>query len=516
MSGFRQLLRKIVLLPSLFILFTGVGFSYFYFQHKKTKIIPASSEKSDSRFISIKNNKFILDGKPWHLKAINFVTTLRKNDTVFWPSVYMGYIPEKDYYTTNKDSCLAELFHTFVLIHDMGYNTVRITGIGEFEVQNKNTGKVAFRVNHFSSIDKRFKMEGDSLMNLYFEAVEDLLACAENAGLKVIFTLKVFPEAPITEVFLGKIADRFKDNPTLMAYDFFNEPLYFDDRQRNKGSVYTITRRWHNIVKKYSPHQLTTIGLACQREVFEWDPNLVNVDFISFHPYEYEKDQVRNEMYWYSKYVNKPWIIGETGIPSNNDSIPYSNQVEFAQKTIEQNANCGGMGYSWWQYKDVEWGGYHQNFLGVVSQNGYTKNSLGRMVHGTPKPMNEVIKKFDPSISKGKCFCPDNYYNFSSNNYFRIVGRVVDESGNPIDGAGVLAWDEWWINHYFTTSKSDGTFEIYSDYDFYHWMVSPTYYNMIRDDIRPDTARLENGIKTINLGEIKFHKIDLNSRFLNF
>jgi hypothetical protein len=47
-------------------------------------------------------------------------------------------------------------------------------------------------------------------------------------------------------------------------------------------------------------------------------------------------------------------------------------------------------------------------------------------------------------------------------------------------------------------------------------MVSPTYYNMIRDDIRPDTARLENGIKTINLGEIKFHKIDLNSRFLNF
>ena len=92
---------------------------------------------------------------------------------------------------------------------------------------------------------------------------------------------------------------------------------------------------------------------------------------------------------------------------------------------------------------------------------------------------------------------------------------MVDESENPIDGAVVLAWDEWWINHYFTTSKSDGTFEIYSDYDFYHWMVSPTYYNMIRDDIRPDTARLENGIKTINLGEIKFNKIDLNSRFLN-
>ncbi|MBK9639273.1 MAG: carboxypeptidase regulatory-like domain-containing protein [Bacteroidetes bacterium] len=507
--------RKISMLLALFIIFISVGFCYFYFENGKNNPVFSSDTKPDPRFISIKNNQFILDGKPWYLKAVNFVTTLRKNDKEFWPSVFIGYIPEQEYYQTNKDSCLSELFHTFVLIHDLGYNSVRITGIGEYEIQNKHTGKVAFRADYFSTKDFRFQMDGDSVLNLYFSAIEDVLSCAQKAGLKVIFTLKVFPEAPITEWFLGKVAARFKDDPTILAYDFFNEPLYFDDKQRNKESIYTITRRWNNIVKKNSPHQLTTIGLACQREVFEWDPNLVNVDFVSFHPYEYEKDQVRNEMYWYSKFVNKPWIIGETGIPSNNDSIPYSDQAAFTKKTIEQNAKCGGMGYSWWQYKDVDWGDYHQNYLGIVSRNGFTKNSLGRMIHGTPKPMNDVIKDFDPFQSKGKCFCPENYYNFSSNTYFKIIGRVVDESGNPIEGAGVLAWDEWWINHYFSTTKPDGTFEIYSDYDFYHWMISPSNYEMIRADVNLKNVKLVSGTRTIDLGTLKIKKIDLNSWRLN-
>ena len=92
-----------------------------------------------------------------------------------------------------------------------------------------------------------------------------------------------------------------------------------------------------------------------------------------------------------------------------------------------------------------------------------------------------------------------------------LTGKVVDENGLAIEGAGVLAWDEWWINHYFTTTKPDGTFAIYSDYAFYHWMVSPTNYNMIRSDINPDTARMVNGTKTINLGELEFKKLDFKS-----
>ena len=278
--------------------------------------------------------------------------------------------------------------------------------------------------------------------------------------------------------------------------------------------MYYITKRWQNIVKQHAPHQLTTIGLACQREVYEWDPNLMNVDFISFHPYEYEEDQVRNELYWYYKYVKKPWIIGETGIPSNNDSIPYENQVKFAEKTLLQNLNCGGMGYSWWQFKDVEWGGYHQNFLGVVNRDGETKTSKGETVPGTPKPVTKTIGQFNTAQKKGPCECLDNYYNFSSNNKFRVTGRLVDEDGKPLEGGGILAWDEWWINHHVTSTKPDGTFELYSEYKFYHWMVSATLHEMKRADMKPDTAIVgADGIPTIRLGTVELKRLNIPALF---
>jgi len=305
------------------------------------------------------------------------------------------------------------------------------------------------------------------------------------------------------------------EHTSILAFDFFNEPFYFDSLDRkDKTEVYYITRRWQEIAKTNSPHHLTTIGLACQREIFEWDPNLMNVDFISFHPYEYEPDQVRNELYWYNRFVDKPWIIGETGIPSNNDSIPYENQVQFARKTLKQNLNCGGMGYSWWQFKDVDWGSYHQNYLGVVAARGYTRKSSVELVHGTPKPVNEEIKRFDPLQTKGECECLPNYYNIGAHRTFRIVGRLTDFEGTPLEGAGILAWDEWWINHHFTTTKPDGTFELYSEYAFYHWMVSASRHEMIRNDCDPNKAiKGKDGIPTIDLGTIRLRRLDIPELF---
>lgn len=295
-----------------------------------------------------------------------------------------------------------------------------------------------------------------------------------------------------------------------MAYDFFNEPLYFDSLKHEKADVYKHTLYWNKIVKTFAPHQLSTIGLACQRELFAWDPNLVNVDFLSMHPYEYEPDQVRNELFWYYKHIKKPWIIGETGIPSNNDSIPYSNQVKFAEKIFPQLINCNGQGFSWWQYKDLDWGYYHQNFLGVINRNGFTRNSKNEWVHGTPKPVTAAIKAFNPYMKKQPCLCPDNQYNYSQNTAFRIVGKLVGENNQPLENGGILAWDEWWINHYFSPTKPDGTFAIYSNYPFYHWMVSASMYETILKNVDPSEAQTVNGVPTIDLGTIQLKKVPIN------
>ncbi len=497
-----------------FIIICSIGITYFFLEHRKNQIILSPDIKADPHYVSIKDNQFMLEDTMFYPKVINFVVSLRMNDTVMWPAIFVGYSPNSVYHYESRDSSIADLRAHFNLVRDMGFNTLRIVGIGEPEIRDKYTGRINFKAMYGNNYNYCLYLQSDEDYRKYFKAIDDLLQLVKEAGLKAIFTTKLFHEAPETEKHLARLTERFKENTSIMAYDFFNEPLYFDSLARKKEEVYYITRHWQNIVKKHAPHHLTTIGLACQREVYEWDPNLMNVDFISFHPYEYEPDQVRNELYWYYRYVKKPWIIGETGIPSNNDSIPYENQVKFAEKTLLQNLNCGGMGYSWWQYKDVDWGSYHQNFLGVVNRNGETKTSKGETVHGTPKPVTKTIGEFDVSQKRGPCECPDNYYNFSSNNAFRLSGRLVDEDGKPIDGGGILAWDEWWINHHVTSTKPDGTFELYSEYRFYHWMVSSTLHEMIRKDINPDTAYTgKDGIPTIRLGTIELKRLNIPALF---
>lgn len=467
------------------------------------------------KYVKISDNRFTIGDSLFYPMVINFPVTLRAGDSYMWPAVYNGYLPNHTYSSDIPDSNMNELRAHFQLIRDMGYNSVRLVGIAEPEVIDRNTGRICFKVDRPNNEGVSLFLKSEKDYRLYFDAIETLLRIMDECGLKAILTTKVFRESPQTEAFLARLTRRLSEQTSILAFDFFNEPLYFDSLDRkDKSDVYYITKRWQQIAKHNSPHHLTTIGLACQREIFEWDPNLMNVDFISFHPYEYEPDQVRNELYWYNRFVDKPWIIGETGIPADNDSIPYQKQVDFALKTLRQNLNCGGMGYSWWQFKDVDWGSFHQNHLGVVNTKGFTFNSLGEKVHGTPKPVNTVIRQFDALQRKGTCDCPPNYYNFGAHRSFRLSGRLTDEDDRPLEGAGILAWDEWWINHHFTTTKADGTFELYSEYPFYHWMVSGTRHEMIRKDCEPDKAiRTRDGIPTIDLGTIPLRRLNIPGLF---
>lgn len=481
-------------------------FTYHLFSYQSDK---GNDELRDD-FVQLKDGKFRYNKQPFFPVALNFVVSLRTNDIELWPAVYVGYFPDT-LRSTDKTSCLKELRETFQLVKDLGFNTVRITHIGEPNIRNFKTGFISFTASNGNNHDYPVYLENDSIYDKYLLAVEELLSAINDAGLKAIFTVRMFHEVPATEDHLKRLCQRFAENPTIMAYDLFNEPLYFDSLKHNKVEVYKHTKIWDRIIKSYAPHQLSTIGLACQRELFAWDPNMVNVDFLSMHPYEYEPDQVRNELYWYQQHIKKPWIIGETGIPSNNDSIPYTNQVAFAEKIFPQLINCNGQGFSWWQYKDLDWGYYHQNFLGVVNRTGFTLNSKNELVHGTPKPVTKTIKSFKPFNVKGKCECPENQYNYSQNKDFRLIGKLVDQQGNSLSNGGILAWDAGWVNHYFSATKPDGSFTIYSNYKFYHWMVSASLYETILMDVNPDSAKTIDGIPTIDLGIIKLKKIETSN-----
>jgi len=459
-------------------------------------------------FVSMDDDKFSLNGSSFYPVVLNYVLSVRMDKGQLWACPHFGYYSHSLSLFRSKDSSLATIKADMELIKDMGFNTVRLIYIGEGR-KNKNSGEISIDVRADENRDTSFSLSSDQQLTTYFKAIDELLCIVGQAGLKAILLTPVVPDDVASEEHLKKVTKYFKHDRTILAYDLFNEPLYFDMLvEREKKDIYQIVKRWRKIVRENAPDQLVTIGLTGVLEVLEWDPNILDVDFLSMHPYEYQPEQVRNEMYWYHKYITKPWIIGETAIPADGDSVSYQEQKIFARNTLAQAYNCGAMGYSWWQYKDVEWSTFHAHYLGVVNNKGETKTSKGNVVKGTVKPLIQEFKMFDPTQKKQDCACLDNYYDYSGHRKFRLNGVLKDHKNNPIQGGIVMAWNEHWSRSHSTYTKEDGSFELNSDVSFFHWKASATMHSVTKAEILPDNATVSpDGIPTISLGTINIGKL---------
>lgn len=496
-------MKKYFLVFLIFVVFSGLYF-----------LLPVNSNEGavstdKSKFVSIKNNKFNLNGKPFFPITINYIVGMQANKDSLWPCPFIAYNPDAKFQFITQDSCLMQLKADMDLIKEMGFNSVRLVGIGEESIDDELIGNLSVRAKIGNLRDTTLRLSNDENYKAYLGAIAQLLDVVNTAGLKAVLLLRMSADVKATELNLKKVVHHFRNDTTILAYDLFNEPLYFDVPERDKKVVHKAMNRWASVAKKNAPDQLITIGLTGIREVFEWDPAILDVDFISIHPYEYEPEQVRNEMYWYANYIKKPWIIGETAIAADNDSISYETQAQFAHKTLKQAYDCGAIGYSWWQYKDVEWHSYHANFMGVVNWKGETRTAKKNIaVKGTVKPIVEEFKKFNPDAKKDSCICLANYYNYSQHKGCRIIGVLSDENDKPIQGGVILAWNEYWSHSYHTVTKPDGSFELLGNFPFYHWMASASSYTMIRADVLPDTAKKQaDGIPTMNVGNLKISKL---------
>ncbi len=452
-------------------------------------------------FVYLNQEKFYLNGEPYFPLALNYIVTLQADANELWPSPYAGYLDTNGRLFSTKDSALAQLRADMELIREMGFNTVRVTGIGEEEI-NTATGQLFLKSSVYNRNDSIVVLN-ESGYKSYFSALKDLFRIIDQSGLKLIFLTKVIPEVRASEQHLIRLADRFRHSSVLMAYDLFNEPLYFDKRDREKKDIFHFTRKWKSAFRKHAPDQLLTVGLVGVREVFEWDPNAVNVDFISFHPYEFERGQVLNEMYWFGKVLKKPWIIGETGLAADNDSITYEQQKKFAKATLEYCVNAGGAGYSWWQFKDVKWKEYHASYLGVLNRQGNSKTKSGKLVSGSRKPVYEVFGRFKYSGIKGNANQASNYYNFSAQRKYRYFGKLVNQDNQPLANGVVMAWTSGWLNSFITFTKDDGSFELFTEEAIHDVALSASVYTVMRGDIKPEDIKPNgDGTFSINAGTV--------------
>lgn len=468
---------------------------------------PGSRKRTrDPKMIQLGPSGFSVHDSSFFPLAVNYITGVRWENGQLWFGPAPDYRSNLDEHSCPRDTALDRFRADMEMIRDMGFNSVRLVGIWGDMDRDETKDSLGLKATVRTDQDTVLLFASDAIWTPYLKALDDLFAICEETGLMIIPLTTIPVGMPVNDKYLARYLDHFRNDTNILAFDLFNEPLYFDRLERPKQEAIRAVAHWRKMMDEHAPDHLFTLGLTGIREAFEFDPELIDVDFISFHPYEYEPDQVRNELTWYGKELTVPWMVGETAIPADNDSVPYADQRAFAQKTLDQARACGAVGYSWWQYKDVRWHEFHPSFMGLLSRDGYTVTSQGHLVEGSPKPVVEVFRRFDPGSPKGPCLDLPNYYNYSSHTGSRITGRLVDVLGNPIRQGVIIGWNESWSVSYHTVNHDDGTFELLGDFRFHHWMVSGLRYSVKRGD--PGEALFKtssDSIPTYDLGKITLY-----------
>jgi len=427
-------------------------------------------------FIYTSGNDFKVKDKPFFPLMLNYSVSIRNINGVYFPSGIKEYENPDVFEGNCKDSSLNVIRGHFKLIKELGFNTIRLIGFDKLSRNEK--GEYGFFVNKENSSGFLSVKDGASQI---IHALNDVVDIAKELDLHLMILLKPPINNADIETFSQKILSAFKNEQTVFAYDFFNEPLYFDINDnskdpyifREKKDAYNIVSNWKKMMMEFAPNQLFTIGFAEPIEVFEWDPTILPVDFVNMHTYH--PLRVPNEIYWYSKNIDKPWMIGETSLPADNDSISYSDQVQFLKEAFLRTKNCGGSGFGWWAFQDVtSWGTFEHNYTSLLNHEGVTYTADGKhRILGSIKPAGLEIKKLSRLIPSNVCDCWTNYYNMIGYENYVVEGKIlIARSFKKASGAVIRGWNEDWSIGANTFSDEEGNFKLYSNTEFVHFEVS--------------------------------------------
>ncbi|MBO4587114.1 MAG: hypothetical protein J5677_04785 [Bacteroidales bacterium] len=378
-------------------------------------------------FVTLQDGHFAIDGEPWFPLMLNYKAFIDGDSVVAAP-----------WYT-------GDLRSNFDTIASWGFNAVRVC----LDVLPEDGDTAAM-----------------------FAATRSMIQLADSAGLRVMLLIKAPFNGYWCDYAIG-LMHHLADLPALWAYDLMNEPLYFDpEPDRSKNDAVSVVANWHRLVRTHAPHQLFTVATAEPIEVFEWDPSLLPVDFLEIHTYH--PLRVQSEMWWYGHYTGKPWMIGETGLPADNHSVSYDDQMHFMRETYNYARDLGAIGYGWWEFQDYPDGvNFEAQYTGL------------RDIHGHRKPAAGLVAQLGIAYEASTPEFPCNYYNMLAYRNVAVTGIVTDQKGRPIEGAVVRGWNEWWGVGMNTYTDADGRFRLVSNDICVHFEISAPGYSKQKFDHTP-------------------------------
>jgi len=375
-------------------------------------------------------------------------------------SPYIDYEEVGVFESNTQEEITHQLRGHFQLIKEIGFNSIRLC----FDRISKNEKEYCYYTDgkpYFVNTDYAQILNG----------LETLVNIAEEKGLRIMLLIKNPWEDKSLEEFTIRILKHFKDNPVIFAYDLMNEPLYFDSEpSRSKIGAFNIVSYWKKIIYENAPNQLFTIGFTEPIEVNCWDPALLPVDFVAFHTYH--PLRVKSEIYWYATYVGKPWMIGETALPADNDSISYDHQASFMREVYQYVVDCGGAGFGWWEFQEAVHGNFEARFTGILNHEGVTTTQDGEYtIIGTVKPAASLLQELANYKPQEKVR-PINYFNMLGYNNFVVKGKILNNKNKPIEGAVIRGWNKYWNVGVNTYSDENGNFTLYSNCEMVHFSIS--------------------------------------------
>lgn len=446
------------------------------------------SEAKEKGFIYLKGKQFMLADSVFFPVLMNYMVDFMEVGEEIIPVPNVQYDSLNIHIGNSKEEWVGQLENHFELLSNLGFNSIRLVGYNS----DKYDESGEMLINLYDRFGNFKKVKYTSYNEKFENAIRKVIDLSAKNQLKVMILLPNHRQNELEENsrinFIKSTYTLLKNDINVFSYDLCNEPLYFDksdglpgeDQSRSKYSALQLVKEWKSLKDSLAPYQLSTIGFAEPLETFEWDPSILPLDFVSFHTYN--PLRVPNEIYWWSNYIDKPLIISETSLPSDNDSILYSAQSDFMEAAYKRAIDCGISGFGWWQFQDVYWGNnFEHNYTALLDHNGMTHlKDSSNVIYGSVKPAGRKLKNLLNYQSSNECICHNNYRNIVGYKNFMVDGYIIDSQTNePIEGAIIRGYIDDWTIASNTFTDENGYFSLYSNDKMINLHITALGYEMI-------------------------------------